>query len=176
MKFTVVALIGLCTAAFAAVGAFAQDTTGWRVEGSRAAPPYRLVLPNAGTGVSYIFDCSGTNLPVTETGVTELLDMSTRNNSRVPDTGESRTFPQGSAMLAVVTNPKADPKFVSGTAKLNPNKGWDITIELPKKDKSVQDLGRSDFVSLFSTGYTGVVVLNGPDKKTVSDFIKECRK
>lgn len=170
------AILAICSAVVAASGASAQSPGGWVVEGSRSAPPYRLTLPDAGKGVSYIFDCSGQNLLVTETGVTELLDIKASvPNTRVPDTGEGRVMPEGSALLAIFTG-RGDPDFKLGSAKANPLKGWDITIELPRTDKVFQNLGKADMLSLFSTGYTALVALEKADRKTMTDFVKECRK
>ncbi len=176
MKSTLLAL-SIASMACAAMSevAWAQTPGGWQVEGSRKAPPYRLVLPKAGGDVSYIFDCSGSKLVVTQTGVTELLDLEAGNNARIPDTGEVRTFPAGSAQMAIATG-RGDPDFILGSAQPNAVKGWDITIRLPRDHKSVEDLGRTDFVILFTTGFTAAAALDKADKRTVSNFAKECRK
>ena len=175
MKLRSVFVTGCLALGAASATSLAQESRVWQVEGSRKAPPYRLVLPDVGEGVSYIFDCSGSDLLVTQTGVTELLDMKAGNNARAPDTGEGRIFPEGSALMAVATD-RGQPDFTLGTAKPNPTKGWDITIQLPRKDKSFQDFGRAEFVTLFTTGFTALVELGAADRKAVSNFVKECRK
>jgi hypothetical protein len=162
--------------AFTAMSAEAQQSPAWKIEGSRAAPPYRLTLPDVSPGMAFIFDCSGDTLKVTETGVTELADMSAKTDRRVPDEGPNRVMPAGSAMMAIYTDGSLKPEFKPGSAVANPVKGWDLTIELGRKDKSFRAIGATKTLSLFTTGITVAVALERADRKLIGDFVKACGK
>jgi hypothetical protein len=169
-----VSIAVLCLLAQA--GPAVAQSAGWQVEGTRAAPPFRLVLPDAGQGVSYTFDCSGDTLRITETGVTELLDMNAGGNKKVADEGPDRVMPPKSAMMAVYTNKDKSPNFRLGTATANAEKGWDLTIEMPRNDKAFKALASANMMSLFTTGFTAAVTLEGANRKQVADFVKACGK
>jgi hypothetical protein len=170
-------LVSLAVAClFASAGSAVAQSPGWQVTGTRAAPPYRLVLPDAGKGVSYTLDCSGDVVRITETGVTELLDMSAGSNKRVADEGPDRVMPLKSAMMALYTNKDKNPDFRPGTAVANANKGWDITIEMARNDKAFRALASAQMMSLFTTGFTAAVMLGGPDRKVVANFVLNCAK
>jgi hypothetical protein len=171
-KLVSIAVLCLLTSA----GSAAAQSVGWQVEGTRAAPPFRLVLPDAGKGVSYAFDCSGEAIRITETGVTELLDMSSGNNKKVADEGPDRVMPPKSAMMALYTNKDKNPDFRPGTAIANPKKGWDLSIEMPRDDKAFKALASAQMMSLFTTGFTAAVMLGGPDHRLVADFVRACTK
>jgi hypothetical protein len=107
---------------------------------------------------------------VTQTGVTKLLDL--RTGSAIGDDAAA-VMPDGAAMMALFDG-KSDPEFVPAAAAKNPAGGWDLTIRLPKKDKQLKAIGRSDMLSLFTTGHTMAVPMDNASRRTWSAFLKRC--
>lgn len=107
---------------------------------------------------------------ITEAGVTELLDLNSGN--KIGDDAGA-VMPEGSAMMALFTG-KGEPKFVPGSAVKNPAGGWDVTIRLSKNDKQLKAAGKSDMISLFTTGYTMAVAMDANARAKWNDFMQRC--
>ena len=125
----------------------------------------------SGASVSYRFECTTTDVIVTETGVTKLLDLKT--GKQIGD-GADAVMPEGSAMMAVFGG-KGDPQFKPAVATKNSAGGWDLTIRLPKDDKQLKAVGKSEMMSLFTTGYTMAVTMDAPARGVWNDFMKRCQ-
>jgi hypothetical protein len=124
----------------------------------------------SGEAVSYRFECTSNEVVITETGVTELLDLRTGNT--IGDDANA-VMPAGSAMMALASG-KGDPQFVPATAVKNPAGGWDLTIRLPKNDRQLKAMGRSNMMSLFTTGYTMAVAMDDAARARWNDFMQRC--
>lgn len=135
-------------------------------EGSEGA----LLTLGSGEAVSYRFQCAPKEVVVTQTGVTKLLDLKT--GSPIGDDANA-VMPAGAAMMALFAG-KGDPQFVPGVAVKNPAGGWDLTIRLPKNDKQVKAVGKSDMMSLFTTGYTKAVPMDGAARAKWNEFLGLC--
>jgi hypothetical protein len=120
---------------------------------------------------SYRFECAANEVIVTETGVTKLMDVKT--NKAVGDDAAAAMSP-GAAMMAVYSG-KGDPQFVPAEAVKNPAGGWDLTIRLPKDDKQLMAIGKSDMMSLFTTGETMAVTMDGAARDQWNDFMRRCK-
>lgn len=70
---------------------------------------------------------------------------------------------------------KGDPEFRPGAAVKNPAAGWDITIRLPKNDKQLQAMAKTEMMSLFTTGYAMAVAMDADARTKWSDFLHQCR-
>jgi hypothetical protein len=46
---------------------------------------------------------------------------------------------------------------------------------VPKGDKQIKAIGKSDVMSLFTTGYTMAVVMDGAARATWNDFVQRCQ-
>jgi hypothetical protein len=108
---------------------------------------------------------------VTQTGVTKLLDLKT--GKPIGDDAEAG-MPPGGAMMALFGG-KGDPQFMPGEAVKNPAGGWDITIRVPKSDKQLKVIGRSEMMSLFTTGYTMAVAMDSASRAKWNEFIQSCQ-
>lgn len=119
--------------------------------------------------------CEGDRPPdyivVTETGVTELLDLTT--GKPVGDDAQAVMTP-GAAMMALFSG-KGEPKFMPAEAVKNPLGGWDLTIRLLKDDRQIKAVTKSKMISLFTTGYTMAVVMDASSKSKWSDFVRGCQ-
>ena len=119
---------------------------------------------------SYRFECTSDAVLVTGTGVTELMDFTT--GEAVDD--EAAVLPSGAAMMAIYTG-KGEPKFLPAKASKNPVSGWDLTLRLPKDHKQLKALGTSQMLSLFTSGSTTAVAMDGNARATWKDFMKRCK-
>jgi hypothetical protein len=128
-----------------------------------------LILRQAGAPL-YKLDCTGSELVVTQFGVTQLLDI--RRNKPVPDAGGTE-LPEGASYMALATD-TSEPNLIASQAVRNPIKGWDMTIRLPKNDPAFLSLPRAKFISLFTTGYTQAVMLGKDGRKRFETFVSQC--
>jgi hypothetical protein len=124
----------------------------------------------SGRPVSYRFECASNAVLVTETGVTKLLDL--RTGKSIGDDANAE-MPAGAAMMALIGG-KGDPQFVPAVAVKNPAGGWNLTISVPKNDKQLESIGKSKMLSLFTTGYTMAVAMDGAARTKWSDFMQRC--
>ena len=108
---------------------------------------------------------------VTETGVTKLIDLKTGNP--IGD-DSAAVMPPDAAMMALFAG-KGDPQFVPAEALKNLAGGWDLTIRLPKNNKQLKVIGKSDMISLFTTGYTMAVVMDADARTKWNDFMERCK-
>ena len=130
-------------------GAALVSDSGWELR--PATGDHGAVLSvDAGETVTYRFECAPNDVIVTETGVTELIDLRTGN--AIGDDAAA-VMPAGAAMMALFGG-KGDPKFMPAEAVKNPAGGWDLTIRLPKGDKQLKAIGKSEVIALFTTGIT----------------------
>lgn len=141
----------------------------WELQAGGASNAIVLTY-GSGERVSYRFECAPKDVIITETGVTELLDLNSGN--KIGDDAGA-VMPEGSAMMALFTG-KGEPKFVPGSAIKNPTSGWDVTIRLPKNDKQLKAIGKSDMISLFTTGYTMAVAMDANAHAKWNDFMQRC--
>jgi hypothetical protein len=121
---------------------------------------------------SYVFECAPDAVLVSETGVTDLIDIR-GGGAKVGDAPGS-TMPEGAALMALYGG-KGDPNFLPASYAANPKKGWDLTIKVPKRDKQLDALVKADMMSLFTTGFTAAVTLSVPERKMFADFLARCR-
>jgi hypothetical protein len=142
---------------------------GWMLEPGSGTSELRLVY-SAGDTPNYVFACEATAIRVTNFGVTELLDLQT--GQKVGD-GADAVMTPGASLMALFTG-KGQPDFLPAESVHNAATGWDMTIRLPKGDKQLKILEKSDMVSLFTTGYTRAVGLSRDDRALAKDFLKQC--
>jgi len=83
-------------------------------------------------------------------------------------------MPAGAALMALYAG-KGEPDFLPAEAVMNPAGGWDLSIRIPKNDKSLKAIGRSDMLSLFTTGYTMAVPMDAADRRRWNDFMQRCK-
>jgi hypothetical protein len=159
----------LSLAAMLAVSAPAQST-GWQLQPQMGAHGPVLTF-NAGDPVSYRFECAPDDVIVTETGVTKLLDLKT--GQPIGDDAQA-VMPTGAAMMALFSG-KGDPQFFPAEAVKNAAGGWDLTIRLPKGDKQIKAVGKAEMMSLFTTGYTTAVAMDGTARARWNDFVQRCQ-
>jgi hypothetical protein len=158
----------LAVAGMAAASVQSQSS-GWELR--PAADGHGAVLSvDADDSVTYRFECASDAVIVTQTGVTKLIDLKTGNH--IGDDAAA-VMPPGAAMMALFGG-KGDPKFVPAEAVKNPAGGWDLTIRLPKGDKQLKALGKSEMMSLFTTGYTIAVVMDAESRGKWSAFVQAC--
>ncbi|HEX8257744.1 MAG TPA: hypothetical protein VF589_08920 [Allosphingosinicella sp.] len=122
-----------------------------------------------GEPVSYRFECAAGDVIVTQTGVTKLLDVKTR--SQVDD--GAQVLPPGAAMMGLFGG-TGEPGFMPAAAVKNPAGGWDLTIRLPGNDKRLKAVGRSEMISLFTTGYTMAVSMDAAARAIWQRFMERC--
>ena len=148
-------------------GAKAAD---WQLQPAEADQGAALTF-GAGEPVSYRFECAPTELIVTQTGVTKLVDFKT--GKTVGDDAQA-TMPDGAAMMALFAG-KGDPQFIPAKATKNPAGGWDLTIRLPKADKQIKAVSKGEMLSLFTTGYTMAVAMNPASRTKWKEFMQRCQ-
>ena len=156
---------GVAHVAMALISAAAASAGGWH-----AGPGAQISFSDSKRTV-YRLDCSGPELVVTQYGVTQLLDV--QENKPVGDSDGS-TLPAGAAVMALATD-KVEPNMIQASAVRNAERGWDMTIKLPKDDPTFRSLPRAEYVSLFTTGFTLAVPLGKADRKLLSAFVAQCR-
>jgi len=143
---------------------------GWQLQ--PADPGRGAVLTyNSGQPVSYRFECASDAVVITETGVTKLLDLKT---GKAIGDGVGATMPEGAAMMALFGG-KGDPQFTPAVAVKNPAGGWDLTIRLSKEDKQLKAIGKSQMMSLFTTGYTMAVSMDASARASWEGFLQACK-
>jgi hypothetical protein len=160
----------LCAASMVA-GPVTAGSSAWHVEGGPGTPPFRMEFSFGPSGVTYQFECQPQTVAITETGVTELMDLKT--GQKVSDAPGSTITSDASAM-GLFTN-KIKPQLIPSDAKLNSKKGWDLTIVLPKDDAAFRSLRKADSMSLMTSGWTGMVQLDADDRKVIAAFVDGCR-
>jgi hypothetical protein len=120
--------------------------------------------------VSYRFECAPSEVIVTEIGVTKLLDL--KSGKPIGD-DEHAVMPPGAAMMALYGG-KGDPQFLPAEAAKNPAGGWNLTIRLPKNDRQLKAADKNEMMSLFTTGYTQAVAMDGGARAKWKDFMQRC--
>lgn len=129
-----------------------------------------LLTFHSDKAVEYRFECAPDKIIVTQTGVTKLMNLAT--GDPVGD-GQDAVMPRGAAMMALFAG-KGSPKFVPAEALKNPAGGWDLTIALPKTDKQLKTVGKSDMISLLTTGYTMAVPMEADARAKWNAFMEQC--
>lgn len=169
-RIEVIGDIGIISLAALLLGSASAQSTGWqlRLEVDGKGP---MLTFNAGDPVSYEFECNPNDVRVTQTGVTKLLDLKT--GQPVGDDAQA-VMPTDAAMMALFGG-KGDPQFIPAGAVKNPAGGWDLTIRLAKGDKQLKAVGKAEMVSLFTTGYTMAVPMDGEARAKWNDFLKRCQ-
>lgn len=160
-------VVVLSFAALLVASAPAQST-GWQLQpqvGDRGP-----ILTFASDPVSYRFECTSNEVIATQTGVTKLIDL--KSGQPIGD-GAQAVMPDGAAMMALFAG-KGDPQFKAAEAVKNASGGWDLTIRLPKGDKQIKAIGKAEMMSLFTTGYTMAVAMDGEARAKWKDFIQRC--
>jgi hypothetical protein len=157
--------------ALAFAGTANAEPGGWQVEGRPGATPYRLSFTGLGPGMSYSFECQSDGVLITETGVTQLLDI--RTGRKIADEPGSTISP-GASFMMLVLNAKPGRDFLPATATPNPVRGWDLSIMAPKSDEHWRALPHAKSVSLMTTGWTGNVELDDASRKLIGGFVKGC--
>lgn len=160
----------LALATFAALPAHAQKSNGWELHPAQGDRTLALTYA-AGQPVSYRFECGAQDVIITETGVTQLMDLQTGKPIADDAAGP---LPPGAAMMALFGG-KGEPAFQPAESVKNPAGGWDLTIRMPKGDKRLTTMGKSEMMSLFTTGFTMAVVMEAGDRAIWSDFLTKCR-
>lgn len=120
---------------------------------------------------AYIFECNPSDVAVTYTGVTDLLNI--RGNGKVGDTPGS-VMPEGASVMALFTG-KGDPEFLPAEYKPNPTLGWDLTLRFAKDNKALKSLEKANMLSLFTTGYTAANDIDATTRAQFSGFLARCR-
>lgn len=144
--------------------------SGWVVHPPEGSHGEMLTL-EVGEKQSYRLECTAREVIVTETGVTKLMDLKT---GKQIDDGPDAVMSPGAALMAVFGG-KGQPEFQPAAAVKNPTGGWDLTIRLPKADKMLSAVGKSEMMSLFTTGFTTGVAMKADDRAIWNDFLKRCR-
>jgi hypothetical protein len=126
------------------VAASAATGAPWETVGPGNGHGEKLTLSLDATH-RYIFECRSDAVMVTQTGVTDLLNIG--GKGRVSDAPGS-VMPDGSAMMALYTG-EGDPNFLPAVATSNPVKGWDLTLRIPKNDKALRGLEKAETISLY---------------------------
>lgn len=166
MRLILQALLG---ASMMAAPAVAMEP-GWMLRAATSDLGEQFIY-ESGSQISYQFLCEADAIAITETGVTDLLDL--RTNVKIGD-GPDAHMPEGAALMALFGG-KGTPDFRPATAIKNPSGGWDLTIRLKKSDKQLRAIGSSDMISLFTTGYTAAVAIDSTTKAKWKDFLKRCQ-
>ena len=162
--------IGVLSLAALLVASSPAQSTGWQLEPQVSGHGPVLTL-NAGDPVSYRFECTPNDVIVTETGVTKLISLKT--GQPIGDDAQA-VMPSGAAMMALFGG-KGDPQLIPAEAVKNVANGWDLTIRLPKSDKQIRAVGKAEMMSLFTTGYTMAVVMDGAARAKWNDFMRRCQ-
>lgn len=151
-----------------AMSARAEPST-WRVEGSPTTPPFRLSEPLEERNGAYVFECRADQVAVTETGVTDLMNVFTGEKvDAAPG-----TVPQEALSMALYTDQVKSP-LSKAVAAPDPTEGWDLTIVLAKTDPAFASLATANSVSLATTGWTTAVTLDDGDRKVIAGFVARC--
>ncbi|MFL6844158.1 MAG: hypothetical protein ACJ8ER_04680 [Allosphingosinicella sp.] len=156
-------------AAMLAITGTAQAAAGWQFQPAQGDRGTVLTFEADGP-VTYRFQCAGDSVMVTETGVTALMDL----QSGQPVDSSQAALPAGAAVMALFDG-RGDPQFVPADAVKNPAGGWDLTIRLRKDDKLLKAIGKSETISLFTTGYTMAVPLNNSSRILWRQFLASCK-
>jgi hypothetical protein len=146
------------------------EAADWQLKSAQANRGVTLTYA-AGEPVSYRFECAADEVIVTETGVTKLLDVKT--GKPVGDDAQA-VMPAGAAMMALFSG-KGEPDFMPAEATKNAAGGWDLTIRLSKDDKQLKGIGKSEMMSLFTTGYTMAVAMDAAARAKWNDFMRRCK-
>jgi hypothetical protein len=157
--------LGLALLCLTSATAVAAQSGGWEL-----GPAARIAFSEAGRPI-YVLDCTGSELVVTQFGVTQLVDL--QKNRPVGDT-EGTALPAGAALMALATD-RSEPNLVPASAVRNSGPGWDMTIRLPKNDPALSTLPKAKYVSLFTTGFTRAVTLGKADRALLANFVGQCR-
>jgi hypothetical protein len=157
-------------AALALMLAAPVSAEGWKTVGAGNGHGERLTLA-LDDARSYVFECAPDGVAITETGVTDLLDIR-GGGGKVADAAGS-SMPDGAAVMALYTG-KGDPEFQPATYAANPTKGWDLTIRFAKGDKRLKALAKTEMLSLFTTGFTAAITLGAADRKMFAEFLGRC--
>jgi hypothetical protein len=144
------------------------EPSGWRLSPPANGQGPLLVLQ--AEQVSYRFACTASDVTVTETGVTKLMDLKT--GAAIGDDAAA-VMPPGAAVMALYSG-KGDPRFRPAEAVKNPAGGWDLTIHVAKDDKQLTTMAKSDMMSLFTTGYTMAVQMDGAARDQWRTFMAQC--
>lgn len=163
----VAGLIGLALT-LSATSAHAEGS-GWQIAPATDTSPLTLTYDSGGQ-VAYRFECLADAVAITQTGVTELMDFST--GQQVDDAADS--LPSTASMMALFSG-KGDPQLQPAISSKNPAGGWDLTIELAKKDRQVRGMAKSEMMSLFTSGYTMAVAMDDDSRAIWSAFLKDCK-
>lgn len=147
--------------------AIAEDWVVRPAEGARG----ETLIFGADRPQSYRFECASDAVIVTQTGVTGLKDL--RTGKAIGDSPDA-VMPQGAAMMALFGG-KGDPAFLPASSANNPAGGWDLAIRLPKGDKQLKAVGKSEMISLFTTGETMAVPMDKASRSLWSDFLRRCQ-
>lgn len=145
------------------------EAMSWQLKAVEAGRGPTLTYA-ADQAVSYRFECVANDVVITETGVTKLMDL---NTGKPIGDDSGAVMPAGAAMMALFGG-KGDPKFMPAEAVKNPVRGWDLTIRLPKNDKQLKAIGKSEMMSLFTTGYTMAVAMDSSARAQWNEFLKAC--
>lgn len=152
---------------------FAQDAvadgSNWTLQTTASGREAVLSL-QINDMIAYRFACGASDVVVTETGVTKLIDF--RDGKPIGDDAGA-VMPGGAAVMALYGG-KGDPKFQPAAAVKNPAGGWDLTIRVPKNDKQLAAIAKGEIMSLFTTGYTAAVVLNDDARSKWRTFLSQC--
>ncbi|HWE46881.1 MAG TPA: hypothetical protein VG407_12725 [Caulobacteraceae bacterium] len=157
----------LATGLIALAVPFAAQAGNWKVEDG---PPLRLALSYGDQGVDYRFACAGDHVTIVETGVTQLMDPGT--GAKVSDAPGATMLPGAAVMGLYVDGRKID--LVPARATANTTKGWNLAIDMPLKDPTLQALRKTKSMSLMTTGWTGMVELGPDDRKVIGGFLDRC--
>ena len=160
----------VCGLAALVLGSGQAMAQGWVLTPAAAGQDLQLSYAATEQVPGYLFACTATDIAVTEFGVTELLDIQT--GQKIPDAPGSVMTP-GASLMALFTG-KGQPDFLPAEAVPNAVKGWDMTIHFSKNDKRLRAFGKSDMISLFTTGYTAAVEMDKDDQALARGFLKQC--
>lgn len=153
----------------AALSSTGVAAAGWTLD--PAAAEHGAILGiDLGDGVTYRFECAADAMVVTQTGVTRLMDLRTGQSI---DDAAAAPLPPKVAMMGLSTG-DGTPNFVPASATKSAGPGWDLTIRIAKTDPQLKALGRTDMMSLFTTGNTIAVTMDSADRATWKTFLRDC--
>lgn len=145
------------------------EAAGWQLQPANGSRGVILTF-GSDAPVRYRFECKTDEVLVTETGVTKLIAL--KNGHPIGD-GPDAVMPPNAAMMALFSG-KGSPQFVPAEAMKNTAGGWNLTIRLPKNDEQMKAVGTSKTMSLFTTGYTMAVAMDGAARAKWKDFMRRC--
>lgn len=150
--------------------ASAARSAGWELQAP--APGRGVVLTHdAGETSDYRFECAGPSIIITNRGVTKLMDLTT---GQPVAEDAAPPLPAGAALMALFAG-KGQPDFQPAEATRNPDGGWDLTIRLVLQDKAVKAIAKAKLLSLFTSGFTAAVEMDGPARAKWVDFMQQCQ-